>query len=175
MREEIEEFEISRYDTGVSDEAAALGAHNGCAREEVSELVVGFDGEDLSEGEILLCDRNTLKVFDMCRFRADIVRTDVLTEVTTEKPVADFWAELFGNGAAIFNGEIGDTKIRVNGSVWLYGSGWTNIDAPSTTSTLSLPLGWFVGSEIERRNNFREKHKRAVLSCNHTCVFSDES
>lgn len=163
--------DVAEGDADVAEEAAAFGAEDGCAGEFLFEGR-GVEVEELEEGWLVKVGAGRGFHERACA-REAVPWTGCEAIVAAVNAVADGGAELLGNGALEFDGEVGDATSGVELEGGGDGGGGTGLDASSAGAAAVRFRG--VGFEFEGGDDLGEKYPVAELAADEVGVFADEA
>ena len=139
---------VAERDGDVSQVAASLGALDGSPLE---ALIKGLGCESQFFGQrmrrLFICKSG------IALGRESIPRADLLADVASKNPIADFIAQVNRDVVFEFNREIGDAAHRINRAVGQNAIGGAGGDA---TRACAAMIGdeWRIGFEFEIKKNF---------------------
>ena len=85
--------------------------------------------------------------------RAAIPGAHILTDVATENPIANFFAQLQGNIILEFDGEIRDATTRIDGAIRQDAIGGAGLNATRASAAVTGDE-WCIGFEFEIEQDF---------------------
>src|SRR5216683_3781509 len=140
---------VAEHDRGVAQEPAALGALDRGFTEAAPKALVVERHQFGQRGHQLVAWRSRGR-------RVVVPRTDLLTDVASEDPVAELGAQLGGDWSAMFDRQVGDAYARLDHVAVGERIGGAEVEASAARPAM-LAI-WFGGHrEFDVGENFAEK------------------